>query len=111
MIGDPKDAFDRMASNEARVRREGLPDPSRVAETGIKTKEALEWMALEQPDKPELVRDIDDENLRREAQDKTIEERRAQVRNMRTRFRQTARKGREDFETARSFRGHGHERE
>ena len=107
----PKDAFERMASNEARVLREGLPDPSRVVGSGIKTKEALDWMALEKPDRPELVREIDDECLRREAQDTTIEERRAQVREMRMRFRQTAQKGREDFETARNYRGHEQERE
>ncbi|SFU18600.1 hypothetical protein [Sedimentitalea nanhaiensis] len=111
MSAKPKDAFERMASNEAHVRREGLPDPSLVAGSGIKTKEALDWMALERPDRPELVREIDDECLRREVQDATIEEKRTQVRNMRMRFRQTARKGREDFETARSFRGHEHERE
>ena len=68
-------------------------------------------IALEKPDRPVLVREIDDECLRREAQDTTIEERRAQVRDMRMRFRQTARKGREDFETARNYRGHEQERE
>ena len=99
-----------MRSN-AHVRRENLPDPSKVAAKGIKTKEALDWLALEAPESPEPTLDIDDESMRRDAEKDSVRNQRARVQDMRESLRATARKGRADFETARAWRSHNEERE
>ena len=104
------DAFKRASSPNAHVRREGLPDPSKVAAKGIKTKEALDWLALEAPEHPEPACEIDDENLRREAAERAARDQRSRVEGMRENMRARARKTRADFETARSWRDHDRER-
>jgi len=108
--GDMGDAFKRASSPKAHVRREGLPDPSKVADKGIKTKEALDWLALEAPDDPEPAYEIDDETLKREVSERTTRDQRNRVKGMREQMRATARKGRTDFETARSWRDQNRER-
>lgn len=110
MSGDKADTFKRASSPSAYVRREGLPDPSKVADKGIKTKEALDWLALEVPDRPEPACEIDDDALKREATERATRERRERVQGMREEMRARARKGRADFETARAWRGRDRER-
>lgn len=104
------DAFRRAASPSAHVRREGLPDPSKVAGKGIKTKESIDWLALEAPDHPEPTYEIDNETLKREVSESSARDQRNRVNSMRKQMRATARKGRADFETARSWRDQNRER-
>ncbi|WP_141246513.1 hypothetical protein [Actibacterium ureilyticum] len=110
MSGDPKTPFNRMASKEATIRREALPDPARVAGSGITTKETLDWLEARSPrtPNPELV--VDDPALREEAADQARNEETARAQIRRTRFENRSRKGREDFRTAQRYRGEGRER-
>lgn len=100
-----RDAFRRMSGPDARVRREGLPDPAKVAAAGIKTRESLDWLAQEKPEHPAPRLEPDDEDTRQDAQAQAIKTRREQSRTMRANLGQRSRKGRDDFETARSWGG------
>lgn len=103
MSGEIKSTFRRMADPKAHVRRDGLPDPAKIAGSGIKTREALDWMEADHPKAPAAERAIDDEALRIEASEAASQERRDAVEQMRTGWRQRSRKGRQDFETARNW--------
>ncbi len=110
MSGDIKLAFDRMAVKDATIRREGLPDPAKIAGSGIKTKEALAWLATETPTEPCFDLVIDDPALRDGAEEQERGEKRARINQMRRRFVGRSRKGREDFDTARNYRDQDRER-
>ncbi|WP_152563636.1 hypothetical protein [Palleronia rufa] len=110
MSDDLRKAFSGMAAKDSAIRREGLPDPAKVAETGIKTRESLGWMEARLPSRPAPRHDIDDPGIRGASDDQTNAEAQERVNAMRRRFHKRARKGREDFEMARKCRDRGHER-
>lgn len=98
------------ASTGRDLRREGHPDPAAVAASGIKTRESIAWMERRNPDAPAPARTIEDEGIRREADAQAEQERRERMEELRRRLRDRSRKGREDFETGRAWRGHDRER-
>jgi hypothetical protein len=108
--GDPKNSFTLVAAREANIQREGLPDPAKVAGSGIKTKESLAWLEAEKSDHPSPELNTDDAKTRMIADEDAREEQQGRVNEMRRRFHGRARKGREDFRTARDYRGDGPER-
>ncbi|MCB1469975.1 MAG: hypothetical protein KDK08_23145 [Rhizobiaceae bacterium] len=110
MSGDAKEAFSRMAAKDATIRREGLPDPAKVAGSGIKTKESLAWLEAERPSVPSPEYTGDDEQLRDAANENARAERLERINGMRRRLVGRARKGRDDFETAGNYRGDAPER-
>lgn len=110
MSADAGNAFKHAGSPNAHARREAVPDPSKVAAKGIKTREAINWLALEAPDHPEPACEIDDEVLRRDAAEQSIQARKEMVNRMRNELRERTEKSRADFETARSWRDNDRER-
>lgn len=103
-------SFQRAASEKETARREGLPDPAKVAGSGIKTRESLDWLEAEHPKTPQPERSIDDGALRIEAAERSSQDHRDAVERQRDHWRGRARKGREDFGTAHNWAGSEWER-
>ena len=99
-----KDVFDRAASQQSTWRREGLPDPAKIAARGIRTKESLDWMESLKPKTPAPELHIDDAALRLEATQEAQAEHRARINALREDFHQRPQKARGDFATARDYR-------
>lgn len=105
-----KHHFREAAHPGAAVRREGLPDPGKLAEQGITTKETLDRLAARKPKEPAAEYHIDNANLRREATAQARADHRALIEKLRENFRDRSAKGRSDFRTAQRYRGRSHER-
>lgn len=108
--GDAAKAFAMMAPEDAIVRREGLPDPAKLAAAGVKTREVLDWLELRAPAPPAPEHHIDDPQLRREALENERAEHRARINALRRQFAGRSEKGREDFSLANRYRQHDRER-
>lgn len=105
-----KDRFGQASATGATWQREGKPDPASVSARGITTRETLDWQAAKAPQTPAPEYHIDDPALRREAQEAVAEEHRATIERLRRAFEGRSAKARQDFVTARDYRGHGRER-
>ena len=105
-----KEQFDRSASARTTWRQEALPDPAKVAERGIHTKESLDWLAAREPKLPALERHIDNAALRLEATQEAQAKHRAVINALREEFRQCPQKARKDFTVARDYRAPERER-
>ena len=105
-----KDPFQDLAHPATSWRKEGLPDPARVAERGILTRESLGWMEAREPKDPAPEHHIDDAELRAAATEAAREEHRARINRLREDFRGRSLKGREDFGMARGQRDPGRDR-
>lgn len=105
-----KDDFERAAPPTSTWQREGKPDPAKVTERGIKTRESLDWQAAEKPETPELTCEIDRSDIRQEALEAARHERRERINRLREDFRSGSEKARRDFGTARDYRGPEQER-
>lgn len=104
-----KEAFN--ASSDGTFRTpENAPDPAKVAEIGIKTKDSLAILAAQHPAPPKQSYEINQEAARQAALDFVRGEHRAQVVRLRERFEQGPEKARQDFGTARDYRGEQRER-
>lgn len=95
-----RDPFNDAAAPDATWEREGKPDPARLAERGILTRESIAWMAAKKPDSPAPEYNIDDADIRGAADEAVREEHRARINEIRQRFRDRSLKGREDFNMA-----------
>jgi len=112
-VAGPKDirrAFSDSASPDAKLRREGLPDPAKLTERGIITKESLDWRAAQKPQPPELTYEIDRADIRRDAVEEARADLRTRINRLREEFRARPEKARRDFGTARDYRRSEHER-
>ncbi len=98
-----KKSFDRAAHPSSSWQREGKPDPAKVAERGIKTRESLDWMAAQEPEKPEPTYEIDNAEVREASDVGARATNRQRITRLRERFHQRSRKARSDFTTARDF--------
>lgn len=105
-----KPAFEAAAKGKD-LARDGLPSPRQVADAGIKTREAIDWLSREELKSPTPGRVIDDPYLRIASDKQARAEIRDQAQALRENFWKTSEKSRADFETARSWRGHNQERE
>ncbi|WP_170401526.1 hypothetical protein [Ruegeria arenilitoris] len=105
-----KKSFERAAHPSSNWQKEGKPDPEKVAERGIKTRESLDWMAAQEPDKPEPAYKIDNADVREASDAGARAKNRQRVTWLRERFHQKSRKARADFATARDFRRDDRER-
>ncbi|MET3600105.1 hypothetical protein [Martelella mangrovi] len=99
-----KRSFESAASPRSTWRRENLPDPKKIAERGIRTKESLEWLAAQKPKLPALEHPAPSEALRAAAKRESDAAHKAVIDALRQNWRERARKGRQDFETARGRR-------
>ncbi len=108
--GDVKERFNASANAASTWKRENMPDPAKVAERGIKTQESLAYLAAQHPAPPEPSYDIDQENTRQAALEQERARQRMRVNWMRERLHERPEKARQDFRTARDYRGHEQER-
>lgn len=102
---------DGMVVLRKRVQRHRLLDfLAQLAGSGITTKEVLDWLEARSPKtpRPELV--IDDPALRKAAISGARNFESTRIRKRRERFEGRGLKGRDDFKTARDFRGEDRER-
>lgn len=112
-MADPKPItpdFGAAARGENQA-RDGMPAPEQVASSGIKTREAIDWLSREEPNLPAPTRTIDDDELRRDAEDRARADLKERAQALRDGFLERSRKSRVDFETARDWRGPAQERE
>ena len=105
-----KPSFEAAAHGQ-NLARDGLPSPEEVAEAGIKTREAIEWLSRDELKPPAPARVIDDDAMRKQAEDRARAELRDQAQALRENFWKRAEKSRVDFEAARAWRGQNQERE
>lgn len=105
-----RDRFTGAADRTSTWRREGLPDPAKLVERGILTRESLDWLAAREPKPPAPELHIDDPALRQEAREEAEKEYRATVNRLRRAFLARSAKGRLDFDTAREYRDRDRER-
>ncbi|ARE41697.1 hypothetical protein RGUI_3556 [Rhodovulum sp. P5] len=105
-----KKAFDQAADPKSTWRREGLPDPAKLAGHGIRTRESLDWLSAREPSDPAPELHIDDPAIDGAARAAAQDEHRARINRMRAEFRSGAVKTQRDFGTARDYRGSEHER-
>lgn len=105
-----KKSFDRAAHSSANYQREGKPNPAKLAANGIKTPESLAWLEGQSPDAPQLTHEIDNADLRQSGIEDARENRRQAIQRFREAFRQSSRKARADFTTARDYRQQDRER-
>ena len=81
-----------------------MPDPAKVADKRILTRESNDWMAAQNPPPPALEHHIDDPALREEAAQLSQEEHRTRINGLRDAFRAKSGKARQDFGTAHDYR-------
>lgn len=105
-----RQAFAEQARAETSVRREGLPEPQKLVERGIQTKESIDWQAALHPRVPAPELRPADPLKRQAALEAQQEEHRANINRLRENFRQRPEEARRDFSTARDYRGPEHER-
>ena len=105
-----RQAFAEMARADALARREGLPDPRKLIERGIQTKESIDWQAALHPETPEPEPRMPDRLLRASALEAQRQEHRERINRLREEFRSRPAKARSDFGIARDYRGPEHER-
>ena len=105
-----KKDFNGPAEKSSTWTRENAPDPAKVAEAGIVTKESLAWRAAQHPKQPAPSYDIDQSGIREASLDQERARQRQNVENDRARLERTSRKARQDFRTARDYGGRDHER-
>lgn len=98
------------ARAEISVRREGLPDPYKLVERGIQTKESIDWQASLHLRAPAPEPRLADPLVRQAALEAQREEHRAKINRLRENLRQRPQEARRDFSTARDYRGPEHER-
>jgi hypothetical protein len=106
-----KDRFTASSDPGAVWKREGLPHPGRLARLGIRTKESLDWQAALHPQPPAPELHFDDADVEAEARENARREHRERINRLRAEFRDGAFKARQDFGTAREFRGQERERQ
>ncbi|MFD2741676.1 hypothetical protein ACFSUD_19145 [Sulfitobacter aestuarii] len=105
-----RQAFAEQAHAETSVRRECLPDPQKLVERGIQTKESIDWQDALHPGVPAPEPRPADLLVRQSALEAQREEHRAKINRLRENFRQRPEEARRDFSTARDYRGPEHER-
>lgn len=105
-----KPAFEA-ATKGKDLARDGLPSPREVADAGIKTREAIDWLSREELKPPTLKRTIDDPYMRAASDKQARAELRDQAQALREDFWKRSEKSRVDFETARLWRAQAQERE
>ena len=105
-----RQAFEEQAQAETSVQREGLPEPQKLVERGIQTKESIDWQAALHPRAlaPEPRPAVP--FVRQVALEAQREEHREKINRLRANFRQRPEEARRDFSTARDYRGPEHER-
>lgn len=99
-----KKAFKHAADRNATWRQENLPDPARLADKRILTRETLDWMEAKAPSNPALEHRIDDTGLRAEVSRLSEDAHRAWINTLRADFRGRSDKARRDFGTAHDYR-------
>lgn len=105
-----KAPFEASTDADAAWRREGLPNPGKLAHLGIRTKESLDWMAARQPQAPAPEPSMPDPGIESQARDEERRSHRERINRLRSDFKNGSIKTRRDFGTAHDYRGREKER-